>query len=64
MRKIEKKLTVYLTKKGEGAYEAHHAFHMENDREIFDYLEKCDEIELFAIKEFLDKANKMTGNHM
>lgn len=60
----KKKLSVYLTKKGEVAYRAHHQFHLENDKEIFEYLEKLTERDLLVIKEFLNKANDMTKKHI
>ncbi|MCT4620375.1 MAG: MarR family transcriptional regulator [Marinisporobacter sp.] len=60
----KKKLSVYLTKKGDVAYRAHHQFHLENDKEIFEYLEKLTERDLLVIKEFLNKANDMTKKHI
>lgn len=64
IKEDKKKLSVYLTKKGQIAYKAHHQFHLENDKEIFEYLEKLTEKELLVIKEFLDKANNMTKKHI
>lgn len=60
----KKKLSVYLTKKGQIAYKAHEQFHLENDKEIFEYLENLTERDLLVIKEFLNKANDMTKKHL
>mgnify|MGYP001242671438 CR=1 FL=1 len=60
----KKKLAVYLTKKGEKAYTAHQQFHLINDKEIFDYLDGLTERELYAVKEFINKAKKMTKEHV
>lgn len=60
----KKKLVVYLTEKGQVAHAAHQEFHMENDKEIFDYLEGLSEKELAAVKEFVRQAIKMTQNYI
>lgn len=64
VREDKKKVVVYLTEKGQLAYDAHNQFHLENDQEIFEYLESLNERELLVISEFIDKAKKMTRDHI
>lgn len=59
----KKRLRLFLTKKGERAYELHQNYHQQFDRPFFAYLEGLDEKELLVIQEFLKYANQLIENH-
>ncbi len=59
----KKRVQVYLTERGEAAYQAHNAFHLEKDDYIFAHLEGLSAEELEAVSVFLDKAQQMVEHH-
>lgn len=59
-----KKLTcLYLTAKGETAYQAHEAFHLKNDYPVYQYLSALNDEQLDLIFDLMEKLNKMVKNH-
>lgn len=59
----KKRIQVYLTERGEAAYQAHNAFHFQQDDYIFAHLESLSAKELEAVTVFLDKAQQMIDQH-
>ncbi|PWJ93294.1 DNA-binding MarR family transcriptional regulator [Oceanotoga teriensis] len=59
----KKKLRLFLTKKGNLAYVNHQKYHLENDKEVYDYLNELDDDQIKIIEQFLKKAGKMLENH-
>jgi DNA-binding MarR family transcriptional regulator len=58
-----KRVQVYLTERGQAAFDAHDKFHLINDRQIYEYLEGLNETELEAVLGFVRKAQHMIHNH-
>lgn len=61
--KDKKRVQVYLTPKGEKAYQAHNKFHVQKDDYMFAHLEGLSAKELEAVSTFLDKAQQMIEHH-
>ncbi|MFZ7103930.1 MAG: MarR family winged helix-turn-helix transcriptional regulator [Peptococcaceae bacterium] len=59
----KKLVCLYLTPRGQKACDFHDAFHLQNDREIFEFLEGLDEQEVAVIQTFLEKAQSMINKH-
>lgn len=59
----KKRLCLFLTQKGEKAYQLHYQYHQEFDRPLFAYLESLNDEKLHTIEEFLKHANTLIENH-
>lgn len=59
-KKIKK---LFLTEKGEEAYNLHREYHEEIDKEFFQYLDNLSKDEEKILKEFLSLANIMIEKH-
>jgi DNA-binding MarR family transcriptional regulator len=59
----KKRVRVYLTERGQAAFQAHNHFHCANDGHIYEYLSGLTEAELEVIAGFLQKARQMVDHH-
>lgn len=59
----KKRVQVYLTVRGQAAFEAHENFHQGNDGQIYKYLESLNDAEQEVIVRFLQKARQMVDHH-
>lgn len=59
----KKRVKVYLTERGQVAFQAHEDFHQSNDRDIYKYLEELSEAEREVIAVFLQRARRMVDHH-
>lgn len=59
----KKRFLLYLTEKGQAAYQFHEKYHKENDKALFDFLANMPGDKLAAIKGFLDCAIELVQNH-
>lgn len=59
----KKRVCLYLTERGKKAYDAHNNFHLENDSNIYEFLDELEDENLDVIKDFMEKANEMVKNH-
>ncbi|MBU5425082.1 MarR family transcriptional regulator [Tissierella pigra] len=58
-----KRHKLFLTEKGQLAYEYHEKYHNLHDKALFDYVEGLPSDQLEAIKGFLEHANNLIQNH-
>lgn len=59
----KKRVQLYLTERGESAFQAHNEFHYKQDDYIFTYLESLNEQEREAVTGFLIKAQQSVDHH-
>ncbi|MCG8499806.1 MAG: MarR family transcriptional regulator [Firmicutes bacterium] len=59
----KKRVCLYLTKRGQKAYDAHHAFHLASDHPMYDFLDGLEEDHAKVIKAFMERANEMVKKH-
>ena len=59
----KKRVQVYLTERGQVAFQAHDHFHCDNDGHIYEYLEGLSEAEREVVAGFLQKARQMVDHH-
>ncbi len=59
----KKRSLLYLTEKGQVAYQAHKKYHDEYDKSLFDFLAHTSGDKLEAMKDFLDYAIGLIENH-
>ncbi|SCM83220.1 Regulatory protein MarR [uncultured Sporomusa sp.] len=59
----KKRIQLYLTERGQAAFQAHERFHQEFDGQIYQYLDSLKEEELAVISLFLKKAQQMNERY-
>lgn len=58
-----KRHNLFLTEKGQLAYQYHEEYHNQHDKSLFDYVDGLPSDQLEAIKDFLEHANNLIQNH-
>lgn len=59
----QKKFQLFLTAKGEQAYQAHQHYHNFYDSPLFIYLDELSSDQLAVVEEFVKRANMLVDNH-
>lgn len=54
---------LFLTSKGEAAYEAHEEYHNQHDSKLYAFLQSLNDDEAKAIQDFLNHARSMVEKH-
>lgn len=59
----KKRVQLFLTEKGMQAYLLHREYHNTQDKALFEYIDRLNQVQLEAIEGFLNHANNLIENH-
>ena len=59
----KKRVPLFLTEKGRQAYRFHEEYLNRHDKALFEYVGSLSQLELEAVKKFLEHANNLIENH-